>query len=128
MAGGLDGLLNMSSGENKAPKNVKAVTTDQDFQVYKWRDENGVMHFGEARPTQTSGVEQINLKSNHNVMKATSAPKATESSTEIKQVDVSNPYSPEGMSQMIEQTKALTESLNQQTAEKEKMLQGISQH
>ena len=74
MAGGLDGILGTGSGsENfrlKAPKNVEAVTTDRDVQVYKWRDKNGVMHFGEVPPDSDIAAEKIELKANQNVMNA----------------------------------------------------------
>jgi len=129
MAGGLDGILGTNSGsENfrlKAPKNVKAVTTDKDVEVYKWRDERGVMHFGEAPPESNVAVERIELKNNQNVMDAVAVNK--EVTPEIKQGEMANPYSPEGMGQMIEQTKALTESLNKQQAEKSMMLDGLNQ-
>ena len=48
MAGGLNGLLGNNSGsENfrlKAPKNVKAVTTDKDVEVYKCLVNGGRSH------------------------------------------------------------------------------------
>ena len=128
MAGGLGGLLNMGSGSDelheKAPKNVKAVTTDADIQVYKWCDEHGVMHFGESPPDSDIAVEKIELKTNQNVINAVAVKKEEESS-ENKQVEMGNPYSPEGIAQMIGQAKALKDSLNQQTAEKERMMEGI---
>ena len=133
MAGGLGGILGNNSASDdgyiNAPKNVKAVTSDKDVQVYKWRDERGIMHFGEAPPVSCITAEKIQLKSNQNVMNAVTVKKETEvGNTEIKQTEMANPYSPQGMSQMINQTKALTESLNKQQAEQTKMLDGLNQY
>ena len=131
MAGGLDGILGNNSGsENfrlKAPKNVKAVTTDKDVEVYKWRDERGVMHFGEAPPESNVAVEKIELKSNQNVLDPIALKEKSTDESDIASGEMASPYSPEGMGQMIEQTKALTESLNKQTAEKGMMLDGLNQ-
>ena len=131
MAGGLNGLLGNNSGsENfrlKAPKNVKAVTTDKDVEVYKWRDERGVMHFGEAPPESNVAVEKIELKNNQNVMKPIALKEKSTDESDIASGEMANPYSPEGMGQMITQTKALTETLNKQQAEKGMMLDGLNQ-
>ena len=68
MSGGLDGLLGANNLRDKVPQNVKAVTTDKDIKIFKWRDEKGVMHFGEAPPQSISNVESIQLRTNQNVM------------------------------------------------------------
>ena len=129
MAGGLGGIIDLKSdGENqsaKAPKNVNAVSTDKDVEVYKWRDEKGVMHFGETPPESNVTVEKIELKANTNIVKAIEIKKEEENNNEIKQVSVTNPYSPEGMSQLINQTKEFAESLNKQQANKKKMMDGL---
>jgi len=130
MAGGLDGILGTGSDDFrlKAPKNVKAVTTDKDVEVYKWRDERGVMHFGEAPPDLSGKAEKITLKANQNVVDAMVVKKEEDRAvSEVQHVDMGNPYSPQGMVQMLDQTKALTESLNKQQAEKQKMMEGMRQ-
>ena len=129
MAGGLGGILDLKSGGEdmraKAPKNVNAVSTDKDIAVYKWRDEKGVMHFGEAPPDSNASVEKIELKANANIVKAVEVKKGEESNDGIKQVSVTNPYTPEGMSQLINQTKEFAESLNKQQENKKKMMDGM---
>ena len=132
MAGGLGGIIDLNSdGDNQSatvPKNVNAVSTDKDVAVYKWRDENGVMHFGEVPPDSNVMVEKIELKANKNVVQAVAVKKEEEGNNEIKQVSVTNPYTPEGMSQLINQTKEFAESLNKQQENKKKMMDGMRQH
>lgn len=132
MAGGLGGLIDMGSGKTqlKVPENVKAVTTDRDVEVYKWRDEKGVMHFGESPPQINSDVEKIELKTNTNVMKSVklAEEKAVDSGSEIKQVSVDNPYSPQGVSDLMNQTKDLANSLNKQQADQKKMMDSMIEH
>ena len=133
MAGGIDGVLNpgLKSGEAtaKVPQNVTAVTTDKDVEIFKWRDEQGVMHFGERPPEFDTIVEKVDLRTNENVMKAVKVTRDVVESadTGIQQVNVDNPYSPEGMSQLLQQTQALTDSINKQQEGKKEMLDNILQ-
>ena len=130
MAGGISGILDMlptGGTQTFIPEDIKSVTTDTDVEVYKWRDENGVMHFGSEPPQYASTVEKMNLKANQNIMDATKVVKEVEHEAEntIKQVSVDNPYSPQGMSDLINQTQGFADSLSKQQADHKKQLDNI---
>ena len=134
MAGGISGLLDMlpSGGISSVlPENINSVTTDTDVEVYKWRDENGVMHFGSAPPQYGGVVEKMNLKANQNIMDPVRvvAEEANvivgQGDDTIKQVSVENPYSPEGMADLLNQTQGLADSLSKQQADHKKQLDDI---
>ena len=131
MAGGISGLLDMlpSGGISSVlPENINSVTTDSDVEVYKWRDEHGVMHFGSAPPQYATTVEKMNLKANQNIMDPVHvvAKEAEQKSDDtIKQVSVENPYSPEGMADLLDQTQGLADSLSKQQADHKKQLDDI---
>ena len=131
MAGGISGLLDMlpSGGiPSVMPENINSVTTDTDVEVYRWRDENGVMHFGSSPPQYAGTVEKMNLKANQNIMDPVRvvAKEAVQYSDDtIKQVSVENPYSPEGMADLLNQTQGLADSLSKQQANHKKQLDDI---
>ena len=134
MAGGISGLLDMlpSGGITSVmPENINSVTTDTDVEVYKWRDENGVMHFGSEPPQYAGTVEKMNLKTNQNIMDPVRivAQEASEvaqhSDDTIKQVSVDNPYSPEGMADLLNQTQGLADSLSKQQSDHKQQLDDI---
>jgi len=131
MSGGLAGLIGAGSGKSRAkvPENIQSVTTDRDVEVYKWRDEQGVMHFGEAPPQQDSGVEKIELKARLNVMKAVKAEEEVEEmGSRSDQVMGINPYSPQGVSDLMDQTRDLAKTLNKKQEDQKKMLDNMMQN
>jgi hypothetical protein len=111
----------------KAPKNITNVKTDKDVTVYKWRDANGVMQFSHAPPPDGGQAEAVNLRSDTNIVKAIKVPEAEEEASRSRPrvMSTGNPYTPGGMKDLVEQTSAMTEKLNQQAAEREKMMQDL---
>ena len=68
--GNLGGLFGSSSSEfaklkAEAPKNLTNAVTDEKVQVYKWRDENGVMQFSNTPPPDGGHAQQVELNPNH---------------------------------------------------------------
>ena len=57
----------------KAPKNITNVTTDKRVEVYKWRDQYGVMQFTNTPPPNQS-AELVELVPNTNIVKAVEVP------------------------------------------------------
>lgn len=133
MAGGLSGILGDGTVSNdirlKAPKNIQAVSTDQDVDVYKWRDEKGVMHFGEKPPEMQSNVEKMELRTNVNVMQSVAVNKEEpEEVMDSAPVSMANPYSPQGVADMMKQANQLKDTLNKQTENRQKMLDNMGQY
>ena len=76
----------------KAPKNLSSVVTDEKVQVYKWRDENGVMQFSNAPPPTVSNAERVVLDPNSNLVQAVKVAEKEEVK-EMAQTKSPNPYS-----------------------------------
>ncbi len=114
---------------DSAPKNVKAVVTDQKVEVYRWKDEHGVMQFSNTPPLEGGDYEIVVLSPDTNVIDAVKIPEekqAEEGKPEI--FSVGSPYSPDGMKDMIDGSEDVKESLNQRQVDQEKILQDILNH
>jgi len=125
----LDGDFSMKSAGDeiaklkaKAPKNLTNVTTDETVQMYKWRDEYGVMQYSNSPPPQMQNAEQIELNPNHNVIEATKVPEVEVTPTQTSQPEIKNPYSVGGMKQAVEDAKAVQGILDQRAEEQKRAL------
>jgi heme-binding NEAT domain protein len=109
----------------KAPKNLTNVTTDEKVQMYKWRDEYGVMQYSNTPPPQMQDAEQIELNPNHNVIEATRVPEVEVTPTQTSQPEINNPYSVSGMKQAVEDARAVQDILNQRAEEQKRALDNL---
>ena len=115
--------------QDRAPKNVKAVVTDQKVEVYRWKDEQGVMQFSNTPPLEGGEYEIVVLSPDTNVIDAIKIPeKEPAEESEPKIFSVGSPYSPDGMKDMIDGSEDVKESLNQRQLDQEKILQDILNH
>ncbi|MBT8130009.1 MAG: DUF4124 domain-containing protein [Gammaproteobacteria bacterium] len=114
-------------GEPKVPKNLTNVTTDQKVQVYKWRDEHGVMQFTNTPPPETSQAELVELTPNTNIVKAIEVPEdePEQAGGGPRVMSVGNPYTPGGMKELVDTTSSLAESMNQKQLEQQKLMEQI---
>ena len=111
---------------DKAPKNIKEVVTDKKVEVYKWKDENGVMQFSSTPPFEGGDSEMITLSPDTNIIDAIKIPAEEQKAEARPEVfSVGSPYSPDGMKKMIDGSKDATEAVNQRQTEQEKILQDI---
>ena len=60
------GLFPGAEQAPQPPKNLTTVTTDKKVQVYKWRDEDGIMQFANVPPPEAKNVEVVELTPNTN--------------------------------------------------------------
>lgn len=109
------------------PKNITNVTTDQKVQVYKWRDEHGVMQFTNTPPPASRQAEIVELAPNTNIVKAIEIP---EEEPEKKRsgpsvVTVGNPYTPGGMKDLLDTTSTLAEDMGQKQMEQQQLMNQI---
>lgn len=110
--------------KDKVPKNIQAVVTDKEVEVYKWTDEHGVMQFSSLPPYEGIASERMLLSPKTNVIDAIKIPKKEEEKIAKPQVfSLGSPYSPGGMKKMVDDSKALTEKLNTRQTEQDAMMQ-----
>ena len=123
---GLD-VFSGSDDRSKTPKNLTNVTTDEKVQVYKWRDEHGVMQFTNTPPPQTQQAELIELTPNTNIVKAV---EVVEDEPEQKRsgptvMKTGNPYTPGGMKDLLDTTSSLADGMNQKQLEQQQLMDQI---
>ncbi len=123
---GLD-VFSGSDEHSKAPKNLTSVTTDEKIQVYKWRDQYGIMQFTNTPPPQTQQAEMIELTPDTNIIKAVEVP---EEAPEEKRSGPSvmmtgSPYTPGGMKDLLGTTSSLAEDMNQNQMEQQQFIDQI---
>jgi len=124
--GGDDGIDAKEDLQANVPKNIKAVVTDKEVEVYKWADEHGVMQFSSVPPQEGEDSEKIVLSPDTNVVDAFKIPeKEQEEVAEPRVYSLSSPYTPGGMKKMVEDSKDLQETLNQRQADQDKMMQDL---
>ena len=128
------GLVNNGAGSEpdsiaslkaRAPKNLTHVTTDKKVKVYKWVDENGVTQFSQTPPRLGGKAESLTLKPNTNIMQAYKAPKQEPKQPTGPRIFKTNPYTPGGMKDMLNETTRVTEQMNQRQQEQNALLEQI---
>lgn len=112
----------MSNLKEKAPKNIGTVVSDEKVQVYKWRDENGVMQFSNTAPIN-SVAEQIVLDPDNNLMQAVKVPVKVTAKEET--VVAPSPYSVKGMEKVMNDAKGIEELLQKRHEEQQKMMNNL---
>lgn len=107
----------------KLPSKISSVTTDKPVQMYKWRDEHGVVQFSSTPPTGIE-AERMSLTPNLNTMQAVKPPKQ-EPKAAVASTEPSNPYTPGGMKKLLQQAGSVKQQMDQQQADQQKALDGI---
>ena len=117
---------NESSGftKSKAPENISNVVTDEKVQVYKWRDENGVMQFSNTPPPTATKAEQVMLDPNSNLLQAIKIPEKEEPK-QVVQIESPNPYSVKGMKKVMDDARGVEEMLLKRHEEQQKMMNNL---
>ena len=108
---------------SKGAKNLSGVVTDEKVRVYKWRDENGVIQFGNEPPLSSSiDSEQIMLDPNSNVIQAVKVAEKEEEVKSVVKTESANPYSVNGMKKVVDDANDVEEVLHRRHAEHQKMM------
>ena len=116
--------LGGSGADEKGIENLSTVVTDEKVQVYRWRDQNGVMQFSNAPPPSVTGAEQIVLDPNSNIIQAVKvvekeAPKAA------AKIEAPNPYSINGMKKVMDDAKGIEALLQNRHEGQQKLMDGL---
>ena len=110
-------------------KNLKDITpsglgTDKKVQVYKWRDENGIMQFSNTPPPTGGDAEKIELNPNKNIVQAVKIPEKEEPK-EVAKSESPNPYSIKGMKKVMSDAKGVESLLQKRHEEQQKMMNDL---
>jgi len=122
------GASEFNSLKAKAPKNLSSVVTDEKVQVYKWRDEHGVMQFSNVPPATDGNVEQVVLDPNSNLMQAVKVPEQApekEAAQDAGQTNSLNPYSVKGVKKVMEDVRGVEELLKQRQGQQQDALDNL---
>ena len=115
------------SEEPKLPENISNAVTDKEVTVYKWVDEKGIQHFGGTPPPGVV-AEVKHLKPDQNIMQAIKIPEEEEeekaSGPKVTNV-IKNPYSKEGVKEIIDDAKGVQEMLDKRFEDQQKMMDEI---
>lgn len=111
----------------KAPKNITNVTTDKKVQVYKWRDQHGVMQFTNTPPPQSQQAELVELTPDTNIVKAVEIP---EEEPETKQggprvMTTGSPYTTDGMKNLLDSAGGFAEGMNEKQLQQQRLMEQI---
>lgn len=118
-----DFMKGMTQEAPKKPMNISNAVTDQDVTVYKWVDDQGRTHFSSTPPTGQE-TETMQLRADANVVQAVKTLDDEEEEASAGSVlslgkaasegeGLPNPYSPEGVKQLIEDAQKVKEMLDQ---------------
>lgn len=118
---GLEVDLGVSGLNEKGVKNLSNVVTDEKVQVYRWRDQNGVMQFSNVPPPTVTDAEQIVLDPNSNMLQAVKIAE-TEEPKRVANTESPNPYSIEGMKKVMDDAKGIEQLLQDRHEQQQKML------
>ena len=109
----------------KAPKNLTSVVTDEKVQVYKWRDENGVMQFSNTPPPTDRNAQQIELNPNSNVVSAVKVPVKEATPDSPGDIEPPSPYSVKGMKKVMDDAKGIEQMLQQSHEQRTEILNNL---
>jgi hypothetical protein len=122
-------LSQLKKVDIKPLTDLKKSVTDDRVQVYKWRDENGVMQFSNSPPpTQIdqAHVEQVELHTNSNLMQAVKVPSKEEEPQQSEPVvNAPSPYSVKGMKKVMDDARGVEELLQKRHEQQQEMLNNI---
>jgi len=122
---GLDsGLSDLQKLKAKAPKSFSNAVIDEKVQVYKWRDEHGVMQFSNTPPASGAAAELVEFNPNNNVVQAVRVPEHEAAVDEVS-TSAPNPYSINGMKKVMDDAKGVEQLLQNRHEQQQKMLNDI---
>ncbi len=94
--------------------------------AYKWKDANGVVHYSSDAPQEGQNVELLNVNPNANLIQGIDiveqdTPEKNPAPTEPSIAPGTNVYNPETVKKLIDDAKAVQETMNTRYENLEKM-------
>ena len=111
----------------KAPKNITNVTTDKRVQVYKWRDEHGVMQFTNTPPPESQQAQLVELVPNTNIVKAVEIPEEEpeKKRSRPRVMTTGSPYAPDGVKDLLDTTSNLADGISEKQLQQQQLMEQI---
>ena len=123
----IPGLSGVAKDAEKGLGELGNAVVKDDVTVYQWTDANGVTHFGGTPPTGQGAYEKKEIRASTNVLQsqklAEEEPEEPNNKSQIAKVG--NLYTPEGVKDLVSDTKDLQQQLNERMAEQDKILNDI---
>ena len=100
----------------------------QETYLYKWRDENGVIHYTSEKPsTDIRNLESIKIDKQTNVVPAVSNNSQESQATQQQNISPTsemptNVYSPEGIEQLFDHAKNVQNLIDEQFSQQEQII------
>ncbi|VAW56702.1 hypothetical protein MNBD_GAMMA07-887 [hydrothermal vent metagenome] len=123
----IPGLSGVTESAQKGVTGLGNAVLDKDVTVYQWVDDKGVTHFGGTPPTGQGEYTTKSIQANTNVLNALKKQEqAEEKKTKGSRVSrLGNLYSPEGIKNLMDDTKQTSEKMSEQMAQQDKMLKDL---
>lgn len=123
----IPGMPGTTGGAAQGISELGNAVVEKDVTVYQWKDEHGVTHYGGTPPTGQGSYDKKEIRANTNVVQAT---KQTEEEDKPETqgsriAKVGSIYSPEGVKNLMDDTKDLQKQMNDRTAEQDKLLDSL---
>ncbi len=119
-------FFNFNKLQVKLPSKLKKAVIDEKVQVYKWRDEHGIMQFSSTAPVGSNNAERIEINTGSNVVDAVNVPvKQEKKEAPAAAVESASPYSVKAMKKVIDDAKDVEETLQQRTKQQQKMIENL---
>lgn len=132
LTGGTDGfqLPGMSSVTEKMSEGVSGLenaVVEEDVTVYQWVDDKGVTHFGGTPPTGQGTYDKKEIRTNTNLLNAYKAPEVEDKkpSQRSRVSSVGSVYSPEGVKNLMDDAKGVSDQMSDRAADQQKMLDDL---
>lgn len=132
LTGGSGGfqIPDMSAITAQAPKGVSGLgnaVVQKDITVYQWVDSDGITHFGGTQPTGQGAYTKKEIHANTNLLNAYKAPKkeTRKSDNKSRVARVGSLYSPEGIKNLMDDTKNTSKQAENRMSEQEKLLNDL---
>ncbi len=121
------GAFEFSRLKARAPENLTSVVTDEEVQVYKWRDKNGVMQFSNTAPGDGSLSERIELHPDRNLIQAVKVPakQKPQQTQKMAETQSTDPRSIRGMSKVVDDARDVEQVLKKSYEDRQKILNNL---
>ncbi len=128
----MTGKTPFSASDIKMPDlsapDIKSIANGGKTTAYKWKDENGVIHYSSEPPPEQQQVEVLEVDGNVNLVQGLreqeEIPGPSQNPEGTIDMPSGNVYSPENIQKLIRDAKEVQQKLNERYSEQEKIMSG----
>lgn len=104
----------------ETPASLKDMVPDEKVQVYRWRDENGVMQYSNMPPAAIQ-AEQVEVDTSSNLMQAVKVKKSAQEKKVVAE-SIPSPYSPNDMKKAMQDARDVERLLQERHEQQQQTL------